>query len=334
VLPWFGGLQSPVGFGGGGGTPPPTFISQNTDFASAAGNVPGNLILTGTFPPSTTVTVGGYVATIVSNTGTVLTVTTPVDTANPVDGEASASVVRMATSGGHVDTSIWLLPSSWSAQGAAGGGGWTAADVTVSGGTITSWIDQSGNGNNLAPSQVGPAQAGYNATGGGSGGGLPYGLFSSATVPYYNNNVNNIPGAPAPELIIACRMVHNAAFPTYGGLFQLSDNTFPGPTQYGIETNVNLFDGGPTVAIVAGQDMWIDAYFSATAGALSVNGAAATTGGSPILGSGGITMGGWYPYAGSYGWNGFIYQSFFCPTQLSAQGRLNFGAYFAAKGIG
>jgi hypothetical protein len=312
----------------------PIITAQNTDFCSAGGGVGSNLVLTGTnFTGATSVTVGGYAATIVSNTGTVLTVTTPADTANPVHGESSVSNVVVTTPHGTATTQIWFLPAAYTA---ANGGAWSMQDCTVLGGLVTAIADQSGNGYtfSLLGNPVGPT---YFPTGGGSSGTLPYALCAPGTsYPLLNTSINSGGTLVAPEIIVAARVVHNPTFTSFQALFIGSNTTYPGIIASGSETNLVVFQSTVTAqTVTVAADFWADAAYSSSGASLAINGGAFnTTAVTPILASPGVELGGWTTYGNTYSWNGYIYQAFFFPSPLTTTDRTNFAAYFTAKGLG
>jgi hypothetical protein len=312
----------------------PIIAAQNTDFCSAGGGVGSNLVLTGTnFTGATGVTVGGYTATIVSNTGTVLTVTTPSYTPDTVNGSATVSNVVVTTPHGTATTQIWFLPAAYTA---ANGGAWSMQDCTVSGGLVTAVADQSGNGYNLTVAALGGATPAYSATGGGFGGNLPYAVFTAGTSdPLVNTTFNNVGAVTAAEIVVAARAIHSAAFYGYGPIFA---GSWPGTVQtimqYSTETTLQFFNGGEDQTISLGSDFWADAYYSATSSGLAVNGGSFAAGGGVAMSFPGVQMGSWATYAPTYTFNGYIYQAFYFPTQLSSTGRTNMAAYFLAKGLG
>jgi hypothetical protein len=312
--------------------PAPSIVSLNTDFTSAAGGT--TVIATGTNLTGATVSIGGYAATVVTNTGTVLTVTSGVDTANSTNGESSVSNFSATTSGGTASASIWILPSAWSASG---GAAWSMQYSTCSlSSLVTDIYDQSGNGNNLEPVTGEVNGAACHTSGGGSGSNLAYAQFTAGTGYPLETTTNFVPGTGSPEMIVAARQISNVSYPGWGALMMGSANTYPSIVTNATQGHLELFQSTLTaITITEGADFWADGYYSSTAGALSVNGGTANTGGSPslIASASPVTIGGWIPYPTSYNWNGYFYQAFFSATQYSSTGRANFAAYFTWKGL-
>jgi hypothetical protein len=333
--------------------PKPIVWSQNTDFCSAGGLVGSNLRITGTqLAGVTAVTVGGYAATVVTTNVNQLVVTTPIDTAHPTDGESSVSTVSVTNPYGGLTSSIWFLPSGWTAAGT--GGAWSAQDVAIANcrsglpsPCVQYVFDQSGNGNHLQPrgATAPPYATQWFATGGGSKGNLAYWVHSSANTGSNNDGLESWPdlGTKLPTMgttvdwFIAARYTSTAA--ECGLLGTGGSSTPPGlyiPSSSAIKLEQLAASGVNGVTLTQNADFFDESYMltSSPTTFQSLNAGTPVSGSAGALSAqSGVFVGGWFAFASSFIWNGRVYRLFLSPTAYSTTGRANFAAYFNAIGL-
>lgn len=320
------GVASTGGTGLWTAVAPPTIVSQNVDFISAAGGIASSLILTGTgFTGAQGVTIDGVACTIVSNTGTVLTLTPPASAVSPTQGNGAASAVTVTgVDGGTASVGVWYVPGAYL-------GAWTAQNSAATAGVVTSSPDMSGNANPVTPTATGPGLV----ANGGANGMTPYWSYASSADFRLHSATFGAQANGEIEYVVAAQANGlTGSNEVLCGLGGSVSNLFSGVSTYTIyQFNGSIQNGIPNTDL---NDFFICSLFNnSTTSQQILNGMTTSTGNNPggTSSSPGFFIGG-LPSGGGGGWLGRIYQVFaYPPAALNATGRANLAAYFSWRGI-
>ena len=201
---------------------------------------------------------------------------------------------------------------------------WLRSDmgVTAPNGTVSTWLDQSGNNNNVTQS-VASNQPGYQPNGGANN--QAYTSWTSLSGQALNGAATTL-NQPM-EVFVAARAT--TIPPTTSYLFEsgANNNALVQSTN-----NILTYDGayGPTSSITANTDFIADAFYNGPSSQLSINGGPSQTGNAQAnVSSGGITIGNYL--GGGHAWGGNIYEVVVFNRSLSTAERAVVNQYMSAR---